>query len=65
MLHNNRHILLISETKIDSPFSTAQFQMEGFIAYNLEKDFNGGDILLYIKEDIQSTLLNSDMSIVY
>ena len=30
MLHNNLDILLISETKIDSSFPTAQFQIEGY-----------------------------------
>ena len=61
MLHNNLDILLISETKIDSSFPTAQFQIEGYTIYRLDR--NGGGILLYIREDIPSTLLNSDMSI--
>ena len=65
MLHNNLYILLISETKIDFPFSTGHFQIEAFVAYKLERDFNGGDILPYIREDIKSTLLNSDMPVVY
>ena len=63
MLHNNLDILLISETKIDSSFPTAQFQIEGYTTYRLDRNANGGGILLYIREDIPSTLLNSDMSI--
>ena len=63
MLHNNLDILLISETKIDSSFPTAQFQTEGCTAYRLDRNANGGGILVYIREDILSTLLNSDMSI--
>ena len=63
MLHNNLDILLISETKIDSSFPTAQFQIEGYTTYRLDRNTNGGGILLYIREDIPSTLLNSDMSI--
>ena len=62
MLHNNLHILLISETEIDSSFPTAQFQIEGYKTYRLDRYANGGGILLYIREDILSTLLNSDMS---
>ena len=46
MLHNNLDILLIFETKIYSPIATAQFQIEGFVAYGLDRDFNVGDILL-------------------
>ena len=63
MLHNSLDILLISETKIDSSFPTAQFQIEGYKTYRLDRYANGGGILLYIREDIPSTLLNSDMSI--
>ena len=33
MLHNNIDILLISETKIDSAFPTAQFQIVGYTTY--------------------------------
>ena len=62
MLHNNLDILLISETKIDSSFPTAQFQI-GYTTYRLNRNANGGGILLYIREDIPSTLLNFDMSI--
>ena len=57
MLHNNLGILLISETKIDSSFPTAQFQIEGYTIYGI-----GGGILPYIRKGIPSTLLNSDMS---
>ena len=63
MLHNNLDILLISKTKIDSSFPTVLFQIEGYTTYRLDRNANGGGILLYIREDIPSTLLNSDMSI--
>ena len=63
MLHNNLCILLISETKVDSSFSTAQFQI-GYTTYRLERNANLGGIILYIREGIQSTLLNSDMFII-
>ena len=62
-LHNNLDILLISETKIDSSFPTAQFQIEGCTTYRLDRNANVGGILLYIREEIPSTLLNFDMSI--
>ena len=63
LLHKNIYILFIFETKIDSSFPTAQFQIEGYTTYRLDSNANGGGILLYIWEDIPSTLLNSDMSI--
>ena len=63
MLHNNLCILLISETKVDSSFSTAQFQI-GYTTYRLERNANLGGIILYIREGIPSTLLNFDMFII-
>ena len=39
------------------------FQIEGYTTYRLDKNASGGGILLYIREDIPSTLLNSDMPI--
>ena len=63
MLHNNLDILLISKTKTDSSFPPAQFQIEGYTTYRLDGNAIGGGILLYIRKDIPSTLLNSDMSI--
>ena len=63
MLHNDLDILLISETKTDSSFPTAQFQIEGYTTYRLDRNANGVGILLYIQEDIPSALLNFDMSI--
>ena len=41
MLHSNLDILLISETKIDSTFPTAQFQMEGYTTYRLDRNAKG------------------------
>ena len=62
----NKHIdvLLISETKVDSSFPSVQFHLEGYAtSHKLDRNANGGGILLYIREDIPSKLLNSDLSI--
>ena len=48
--------------KIDSSFPIAQFQI-GYTTYRLDRNANSGGILLYIRDDIPSTLLNSDISI--
>ena len=63
ILRSNVDILLISETKIDSSFPTAQFKIEGYTTYRLDRNSNGGSILLYIREDIPSTLLNTELLI--
>ena len=60
ILHNNVDIHLISETKIDSSFPTAQFKIEGYTTYRLDRNSNWGGILLYIREDIPSALLNTE-----
>ena len=60
IIDNNIDLLLISETKLDDSFPTAQFQMNGFsVPYGYDRNRKGGGLLLYILEDIQSTLLIS------
>ena len=52
-------ILLISETKLDDWFPSAQFLLDGFSKpYRLNRCSNGGGILLYIRDDIPSRLLS-------
>ena len=63
ILHSNVDILLISGTKIDSSFPTAQFKLEGYTTYRLDRNSNAGGILLYVREDIPSTLLNTELLI--
>ena len=51
-------ILMISETKVDESFPKGNFLIEGFsIPYILDRDFKGGGIMLYVKEDIPSNLI--------
>ena len=55
---------MISDRKTDSSFPSAQFHLEGYAApYRLDRNANGGGILLYIREDIPSKSLNTDLSI--
>ena len=55
---NNVDVLLVSETKLDDSFPTAQFLLNGFSkSYRLDRCSNGGRLLLYIKDDISSRLL--------
>ena len=60
IIDHNIDLLLISETKLDDSFPTAQFQMKGFsVPYRYDRNGKGGGLLLYIREDIQSKLLIS------
>ena len=52
------NIFLISETKLDDSFPSAQFKIEGFTTlcrYNSSD--KGGGLLFYVREDISSRLL--------
>ena len=51
-------LLLLSETKLDDSFPTAQFSLNGFCKpYRFDRSSNGGGILLYVRNDIPSQLL--------
>ena len=64
IVNTNKDVFLISETKIDSCFLTAQFHIEGYTTpYKLDRDIHGGGRPLKIREDIPSSLLNSDVSV--
>ena len=55
----NADILMVTETKIDESFPTNQFIIPGFTSqYRLEITKDGGTILVFIREDIPSKLLN-------
>ena len=64
IVSTNVDILLICETKLDSSFPRAQFQIHGFgEAYRFDRNKKGGGILLYIRDDIPSKLIESKMTI--
>ena len=50
---------MLSETKLDASFPRGQFFIKGYTnPYRLDRTANGGGILLYIRENIPSTLVN-------
>ena len=55
-------VLLLSETKIDSSFHTAQFHVDGYTIHRRDRDENDG-LLLYVREDVSSALLKTDSKI--
>ena len=55
----NIDILMVSETKIDMSLPTSQFVIQGFAApFRLDRTNTGGGILVYVRDDISSKLLN-------
>ena len=60
MISGNIDILLVTETKLDNSFPEAQFQIKGYAnPYRLDRNGNGGGILLYVREDIPTKLLKN------
>ena len=50
---------MITETKLDDSFPASQFLIQGFCTpFRLDRNENGGGILLYIRSYIASTKLN-------
>ena len=59
LLMGNVDILMVTETKIDESFPTIQFVIPSFISpYRFDRTKDGGGMLVYIREDIPSKLLN-------
>ena len=51
-------ILIINETKLDASFPVNQFFINGFSTpYRLDRNRNGGGIIIYVREDITSKML--------
>ena len=57
----NIDILLITETKIDSTFPVNQFYLNGYnVPYRNDRNTNGGGILVYIRDDIRSRIIECE-----
>ena len=57
----NIDVLMVSETKIDDTFPVGNSVVDGFSTpYWLDRDSDGGGIMLYVREDIPSNLLATD-----
>ena len=58
-INGNINILLVVETKLDATFPESQFVIEGYPApHRLDRNRNGGGILIYVREDIPSKKLS-------
>ena len=53
LIKSNLDILIITESKLDQSFPSQQFCIEGFsFPFRLDRNTNGGGIIIYIREDI-------------
>ena len=60
MLMCDIDILIITETKLDDPFPVSQFEIDGFSTpFRLDRNKNGGGILLFICSYIVASKLKS------
>ena len=59
IINRNLDIILLSETKLDDSFLSAQFILKNFgiPPYRLDRNSNCGELLLYVCEDIPSKFL--------
>ena len=55
IVKENVDILMVSETKLDNTFTTAQFQIEGFQEpIRIDRNKNGGGIMIYIRDGLDA-----------
>ena len=60
MVRNKVELLMISEAKLYFSFLNAQFYMKSYSKpYRLDRNRKGGGIILYVRKDIPSKLINS------
>ena len=53
--------MLVSETKIDDSFLIGNFLIDRFSApYRLDRNSNGGGLMLFVSEDIPSNLVEAE-----
>ena len=58
VIGKNLDILTIQETKLDASFPSGQFLIDGYSEpYRLDRNRDGGGVMIYVREDIPSKLL--------
>ena len=57
IIAGNIDIMIFSETKLDDSYPNAQLKIDGFKnPFRLDRDSNGGGILIYVRSDIPYSL---------
>ena len=60
-IKGNIDVLLVSETKIDDDFPIGNFFIDEFSTpYRLDRNSNGGGLMLFVREDISSNLVEAE-----
>ena len=60
-IKGNIDLLLISETKIDDRFPIVNFLIDEFSTlYRLDRNSNGGGLILFVREYIPSNLVQAE-----
>ena len=60
LINGNVDVLVITETKLDSTFPNSQFFIPGYKPpYRLDRNRHGGGVMVYVKNHIPSTQLNT------
>ena len=55
VINRNLDIILLSETKLDDSFLSAQFILKGYgVPYRFDMNSKGGGLLFYIRKDVTS-----------
>ena len=66
IVNSDIDLLMVSETKLDDTFPTSQFLMQGYSTpFRKDQTSKGGDILLHVREDISSKIINSETEVYY
>ena len=61
VIYRESLILMISETKVDDSFPDSQFFLDGFeTRFRLNRNRNGGGIMLYIRNYISAKVVSTD-----
>ena len=60
-IKGNMDVLLVLETKIDDSFPIRSFLIDGFSTpYRLHRNSNGSGLMLFVREDIPSSLVEAE-----
>ena len=55
-------ILMITETKLDDTYPVSQLHIDGYsMPYGLDRNRNGGQVIIYARKNIPSTVLRKDL----
>ena len=61
IINDNTDILTITETRVDASFPDDQFFLDGFrTPFQLDRNRNGGGIVLFIRNDIPVKVVSTD-----